>query len=301
MYERFTDRARKVMLLANREAQRFNHEYIGTEHILLGLVQDAGGVAGNVLKNLDISLHSIRVEVERIVHPGPGGMTTGRMPQTPRAEKVIEYAIDEARNLGHHYIGTEHVLLGLLAEEEGIAAQVLMNMGLRRDMVREEIVRLVGPILSDPAEIAPADVPNPLLVPQDETADLPAEVQQAVDDLNARIEQLNGYKESAIAEQDFEMAAHQRDQADRLKREKRSLLRTWHLQYPIEPAWLTWNGGSVPKMAEVIAAERRWEDLPILADALEESGCTHAEMLRHCRAATQHTARCWVVDLLRNF
>ena len=144
MYERFTDRARKVMQLANQEAQRFNHEYIGTEHILLGLVKEGSGVAANVLKNLDVDLRKIRLEVEKIVQSGPDLVTMGRLPQTPRAKKVIEYAMEEARNLNHNYVGTEHLLLGLLREQEGVAAQVLMNLGLKLEDVREEVLNLLG-------------------------------------------------------------------------------------------------------------------------------------------------------------
>jgi ATP-dependent Clp protease ATP-binding subunit ClpC len=144
MYERFTDRARKVMQLANQEAQRFNHEYVGTEHVLLGLVKEGSGVAANVLKNLDVDLRKIRVEVEKIVQSGPDMVTMGKLPQTPRAKKVIEYAIEEARNLNHNYVGTEHLLLGLLREQEGVAAQVLMNLGLKLEEVREEVLNLLG-------------------------------------------------------------------------------------------------------------------------------------------------------------
>src|SRR3984957_3249647 len=144
MYERFTDRARKVMQLANQEAQRFNHEYIGTEHILLGLVKEGTGVAANVLKNLDIDLRKIRLEVEKIVQAGPDMVTMGKLPQTPRAKKVIEYSIEEARQLNHNYVGTEHLLLGLLREQEGVAAQVLMNLGLKLEDVREEVLNLLG-------------------------------------------------------------------------------------------------------------------------------------------------------------
>jgi len=144
MYERFTDRARKVMQLANQEAQRFNHEYIGTEHILLGLVKEGSGVAANVLKNLDVDLRKIRIEVEKIVQTGPDMVTMGKLPQTPRAKKVIEYAMDEARNLNHNYVGTEHLLLGLLREQEGVAAQVLMNLGMKLDDVRDEVLNLLG-------------------------------------------------------------------------------------------------------------------------------------------------------------
>src|SRR5687768_15093945 len=144
MFERFTDRARKVMALANQEAQRFNHEYIGTEHILLGLVKEGSGVAANVLKNLDVDLRKIRLEVEKLVQSSPEVGTPGKLPQTPRAKKVIEYSIEEARNLNHNYVGTEHLLLGLLREQEGVAAQVLMNLGLRLEDVREEVLNLLG-------------------------------------------------------------------------------------------------------------------------------------------------------------
>src|SRR5271157_770387 len=144
MYERFTDRARKVMQLANQEAQRFNHEYIGTEHILLGLIKEGSGVAANVLKNLEVDLRKIRLEVEKLVQSGPDMVTMGKLPQTPRAKKVIEYSMEEARNLGHNYVGTEHILLGLVREQEGVAAQVLMNLGLKLEEVREEVLSLLG-------------------------------------------------------------------------------------------------------------------------------------------------------------
>ena len=144
MFERLTDRARKVMALANQEAQRLNHEYIGTEHILLGLVKEGSGVGANVLKNLDIDLRKVRLEVEKLVKSGPEMVTMGKLPQTPRAKKVIEYAIEEARNLNHNYVGTEHLLLGLLREHDGVAAQVLMNLGLKLEEVREEVLNLLG-------------------------------------------------------------------------------------------------------------------------------------------------------------
>jgi len=144
MFERFTDRARKVMALANQEAQRFNHEYIGTEHILLGLVKEGSGVGANVLKNLGVDLRKVRMEVEKLVKSGPEMVTMGKLPQTPRAKRVIEYAIEEARNLNHNYVGTEHLLLGLLREQDGVAAQVLMNLGLKLEEVREEVLNLLG-------------------------------------------------------------------------------------------------------------------------------------------------------------
>ena len=144
MFERLTDRARKVMALANQEAQRFNHEYIGTEHILLGLVKEGSGVGANVLKNLGIDMRKVRLEVEKLVKSGPEIVTMGKLPQTPRAKKVIEYAIEEARNLNHNYVGTEHLLLGLLREHDGVAAQVLLNLGLKLEEVREEVLNLLG-------------------------------------------------------------------------------------------------------------------------------------------------------------
>ncbi len=144
MFERFTDRARKVMALANQEAQRFNHEYIGTEHILLGLVKEGSGVGANVLKNLDVDIKKLRLEIEKLVKSGPDMVTMGKLPQTPKAKKVIEYAIEEARALNHNYVGTEHILLGLLRETEGIAAQVLMNLGLKLEDVRQEVLNLLG-------------------------------------------------------------------------------------------------------------------------------------------------------------
>ena len=145
MFERFTDRARKVMALANQEAMRFQHEYIGTEHILLGIVKEGSGVGANVLKNLEVDLYKTRLEVEKLIRPGPPDFVTmGKLPQTPRAKQVIEFAILEARNLNHNYVGTEHMLLGLLSEQDGVAAEVLMNLGIKLDEVREEILNLLG-------------------------------------------------------------------------------------------------------------------------------------------------------------
>ena len=150
------------MQLANQEAQRFNHEYIGTEHILLGLVKEGSGVAANVLKNLDVDLRKIRLEVEKLVQSGPEMVTMGKLPQTPRAKKVIEYSMEEARNLNHNYVGTEHILLGLLREQEGVAAQVLMNLGLKLEEVREEVLNLLGAgVEPEEGPAAAGGVPGP--------------------------------------------------------------------------------------------------------------------------------------------
>jgi len=145
------------MQLANQEAQRFNHEYVGTEHLLLGLIKEGSGVAANVLKNLDIDLRKIRHEVEKVVRSGPDTVTMGRLPQTPRSKKVLEYAMEEARNLNHNYVGTEHILLGLLREQEGVAAQVLMNLGLQLEEVRREVLSLLGHDIGGAGNIALAD------------------------------------------------------------------------------------------------------------------------------------------------
>lgn len=144
MFNRFTERARKVIILAKEEARRFNHDYIGTEHILLGLVREGEGVAAAVLQNMGVSLETIRLEVEKLVQPGPATQILGDIPFTPRAKKVLELAAEEARSLGHNYIGTEHILLGLIREGEGVASQVLMNLGLDLNMVRNQVMNFLG-------------------------------------------------------------------------------------------------------------------------------------------------------------
>ncbi len=144
MFNKFTERARKVILLAKQEAKRFNHDYIGTEHILLGLLREGEGVAAAVLQSLGMNLNNIRLEVEKLVQIGPTTVVTGDLPFTPKAKKAMELAMEEARTLGHNYIGTEHLLLGLIREGEGVASQVFMNMGLDLERVREEVIKLLG-------------------------------------------------------------------------------------------------------------------------------------------------------------
>jgi ATP-dependent Clp protease ATP-binding subunit ClpC len=147
MFNRFTERARKVIILAKEEARRFNHDYIGTEHILLGLIREGEGVASTVLQKLGLSLENIRLEIEKLVQPGPTTQIIGDIPFTPRAKKALELAAEEARSLGHNYIGTEHLLLGLIREGEGIASQVLLNLGLELNTVRSEVMELLGSAL----------------------------------------------------------------------------------------------------------------------------------------------------------
>ena len=149
-FDKFTDRARKVLTLAQDEAQRFNHNYIGTEHLLLGLVREGEGVAARVLENMNVELAKVRTAVEFIIGRGDRPVV-GEVGLTPRAKRVIELAIDEARRLGHNYIGTEHLLLGLVREGEGIAAGVLESLGVNLDKVRHEVIRVLSPVARRPA------------------------------------------------------------------------------------------------------------------------------------------------------
>ena len=141
---RFTDRARKVRQLANQEAQRLNHEYIGSEHILLGLVKEGSGIAAKVLISLGATVPAVRRELERIVPKGRDAATPGKLPLTPRAKLAIQHSMDEARNLNHGHVGTEHMLLALMRDEEGVAAQVLAGLGLRLEDVRAEVMAIFG-------------------------------------------------------------------------------------------------------------------------------------------------------------
>ena len=144
MNGRFTERARRVILLAQEEARRLNHDYVGTEHLLLGLVRLGEGVAATVLQKLAIDLAKIRVEVEKSVGSGGGSLTLGEIPFTPRSKKVLELAMDEARKLKHGYIGTEHILLGLIREEEGVAARILQSLGADLKKIKDETIKLLG-------------------------------------------------------------------------------------------------------------------------------------------------------------
>lgn len=161
MYERFTDRARKVMQLANQEAQKLNHEYVGTEHLLLGLEREGGGVATRVLQDLGVDMNRIRREVESLVKPGPEMVTMGKLPQTPRVKKAIEAAMEEARDLGHNYVGTDHILLGLLREAEGIAPTVLMNLGVNLDAARTAVRKVLCDGATDGGEAGGVAKPDP--------------------------------------------------------------------------------------------------------------------------------------------
>jgi ATP-dependent Clp protease ATP-binding subunit ClpC len=155
MSNRFTERAQRVILIAQEEAKRLNHDYVGTEHLLLGLIALGEGVAAQVMANLGVDLRRVRGEVEKIVGTGDNVMLLGEIPFTPRAKKVLELAVEEAQNMGHNYVGTEHLLLGLIREEEGVAARVLENLGVRLDVVREEVISLLGEGQQGPAPSGP--------------------------------------------------------------------------------------------------------------------------------------------------
>src|SRR5207245_2484331 len=156
MFERFTDRARRVVVLAQEEARMLNHNYIGTEHILLGLIHEGEGVAAKALESLNISLEAVRQQVEEIIGQGQAA-PTGHIPFTPRAKKVLELSLREALQLGHNYIGTEHILLGLIREGEGVAAQVLQKLGADLNRVRQQVIQLLSGYAGGKGETAPGE------------------------------------------------------------------------------------------------------------------------------------------------
>jgi len=159
MFDRFTERARKTLSFARQEAQRFHHDYIGTEHMLLGIVDEGTGVAVAVLRQFDVDPTKIRAELEKIIKTGTRPAPMGQLPFTPRGKRVLELSLEEAKALGHDYIGTEHLLLGLIRENEGIAAQVLCALGMKIDRARDEVVAVLG---RGPDGVPPpADRPHP--------------------------------------------------------------------------------------------------------------------------------------------
>jgi ATP-dependent Clp protease ATP-binding subunit ClpA len=202
MFERFTDRARRVVVLAQEEARLLNHNYIGTEHMLLGLIHEGEGVAARALESLGISLEAVRAQVEEIIGQGQSA-PVGHIPFTPRAKKVFELSLREALQLGHNYIGTEHLLLGLIREGEGVAAQVLVKLGADLARVRQQVVQVLGGYAGG----------------EDVGARMRLVRMTVPDDLREAEEQLaqvRREKEAAIQAQDFEKAATMRDQEEQL-------------------------------------------------------------------------------------
>jgi ATP-dependent Clp protease ATP-binding subunit ClpC len=268
MFERFTDRARRVVVLAQEEARMLDHNYIGTEHLLLGLIHEGSGVAARALEALEIRLEAVRQEVEKAIGRGGEGQPSGHIPFTPRAKKVLELAFRESTQLGHNYIGTEHILLGLVREGNGVAAQVLVRLGADRDRVRQQVVHLLH------GESGPAVVGRrarrPMMIGAEPAriAELDARVAAAerwiglepdVHDIDQDIARTRREKEAAIDSQDFESAASLRDQEKELLRRRDDL----------EAEWRAGAAGRQPLSSRVdeLAAE-----VERLADLLRERG-----------------------------
>jgi len=202
MFQQFTDRARRVVVLAQEEARLLNHDYLGTEHLLLGLAHEGQGVAAKALELLGIRLEAIRSQVEEIVGQGQRA-PSGHIPFTPRAKKVLELSLRESKQLGHNYIGTEHILLGLVREGEGVAAQVLVKLGADLSRVRQQVVQLLSGSAGDP-EVAAGTRPVPMTAPD--------ELREA----GERLAEVRRQKEAAIQAQDFDRAAALRDAEEEL-------------------------------------------------------------------------------------
>jgi hypothetical protein len=164
MFERFTDRARRVLVLAQEEARLLNHNFIGTEHILLGLIREEEGVAAKALESLGISLEAVRAKVEKTVGPA-GNVPAGSPPFTPRVKKMLELSLREALQLGHNYIGTEHMLLGLVREGEGVASQVLVSLGADLSRVRQQVIALLSGFRAEPGAPGAESFSGPRMPP----------------------------------------------------------------------------------------------------------------------------------------
>ena len=229
MFERFTDRARRVVVLAQEEARMLNHNYIGTEHLLLGLIGEGEGVAARALESLGIRLDAVRQQVQAIIGRGQQP-PSGHIPFTPRGKKVLELAGRESNALGHQYIGTEHILLGLIREADGVAAQVLVKLGAGQDRVRQQVIQLLHEYRgqdvtgesSRPGERARARLLDDALAGIDSLEHRLAAVERwagmrpDLDDLDQEIAQVRREKGTAIDRQDFEASAALRDREKQL-------------------------------------------------------------------------------------
>ena len=215
-YEQFTGRARRVMALANEEAQRFRHEYVEPEYLLLGLVKEGVGVAAIVLKSLDICHQKVCDEVEKIRPIGTSAYPKGWLPQSPRVRKVMEYAMEESQNLNHNYVGTEHILLGLLREPEGVAARILTTLGLQLEAIRHEVLNLLGDGTNVPSAIIPAIAIS--------KSRLESTAKQATEpESDAEPERLSKETETAVGNQDFEEALILRNRIDEFLRKRKEI------------------------------------------------------------------------------
>ena len=221
MFERFTERARRVVVLAQEEARMLNHNYIGTEHILLGLIREGEGVAAKALESLGISLEAVRQQVKEIIGRGQQA-PSGHIPFTPRAKKVLELSLREAQQLGHNYIGTEHILLGLIREGSGVAAQVLVKLGADLNRARQQVVQLLHGRPAEDLMSEDAPLPDDALTQAGSLDRRLAAIERWVglrpdlDDLDQEIARVRREKEAAIDRQDFEASAALRDQERQL-------------------------------------------------------------------------------------
>jgi ATP-dependent Clp protease ATP-binding subunit ClpC len=248
MFERFTDRARRVVVLAQEEARMLNHNYIGTEHILLGLIHEGEGVAAKALESLGISLEAVRQQVEEIIGQGQEA-PSGHIPFTPRAKKVLELSLRESRQLGHDYIGTEHILLGLIREGEGVAAQVLVKLGADLNRVRQRVIELLHSRRGEADPPASAASPRQRGLPPDIIAArlhaigarLSAVEQRTgtgpdTGELDQQIEQVLRDRHAAVDAQDYERAASLRDREKDLLAQQASRQQQWAAAHPDLPS-----------------------------------------------------------------
>jgi ClpA/ClpB-like protein/UvrB/UvrC motif-containing protein len=245
MFERFTDRARRAIVLAQEEARRLDHNWIGTEHMLLGLIREGEAVAARALESLGISLDAVRQEVEEIIGRGQEA-PSGHIPFTPRAKKVLELSLREALQLGHNYIGTEHILLGLIREGDGVAAQVLVKLGADLNRVRQQVIHLLhgrqarepGPGRSGPAELRLLPAVQARL--QEAEQRLAAMEERAgtgpdTSDLDDQIDRVRSERRDAADVQEYEQAASLRDREKELLAAKAARQEQWAAGHPALP------------------------------------------------------------------
>jgi ATP-dependent Clp protease ATP-binding subunit ClpA len=243
MFERFTDRARRVVPLAQEEAKRLDHNYIGTEHLLLGLIREGEGVAAKALESLGISLDAVRQQVKEIIGRGQQA-PSGHMPFTPRAKKVLELSLREALQLGHDYIGTEHLLLGLIREGDGVAAQVLIRLGADLNRVRQQIIALLYQSKESRLARRSAEEGAPLPEVQarlDAVEDWLAAVEERVgtrpdtSDLDEQIDRVRRERLAAANAQEDEQAAALRNREKKLLADKAVRREEWTAKHPALP------------------------------------------------------------------
>jgi ATP-dependent Clp protease ATP-binding subunit ClpC len=240
MFERFTDRARRVVVLAQEEARMLNHNYIGTEHILLGLIHEREGIAARALESLGISLDAVRQEVEELIGQGQQA-PSGHIPFTARAKKVLELSLREALQLGHDYIGTEHILLGLISQGDGVGAQVLARLGADKVRVRQQVIQLIAGRPSEEAagegpwqgEQVRAGLSGDVLARIASLDSRLAAIERWVgmrpdlDDLDQEVAQVRRDKQAAIDRQDFEVAAGMRTEEKQLLAARAAREKEW--------------------------------------------------------------------------